>query len=97
MQIIRAFLVHFHNEVFQKHNGIRQSQSHPPFDFTGGSVGNYFFAGARTFFGSLPAAIFLFSKVAGIPSGSHVIPAVLSEERLVLGAELRDGTRIRGQ
>ena len=44
------------------------------FDFTGGSVGNYFFAGARTFFGSLPAAIFLFSKVAGIPSGSHDYP-----------------------
>lgn len=96
--IIRAFLVHFHNQVLQTHNGIRQSQSHPPFDFTGGSVGNFFFAGARTFFGSLPAAIFLFSKVAGIPSGSRVIPAALSEERLVLGAELKDGvTRIRGQ
>ncbi|KAL7543790.1 hypothetical protein ACHAXR_013241 [Thalassiosira sp. AJA248-18] len=95
--IIRAFLVHFHNQVLQTHNGIRQSQSHPPFDFTGGSVGNYFFAGARIFFGSLPAAIFLFSKVAGIPSGSRVIPAVLSEERLVLGAVLKNGTRIRGQ
>ena len=31
-----------------------------------------------------------------LPS-SRVIPAVLSEERLVLGAVLRDGTRIRGQ
>lgn len=60
-------------------------------------MGNFFFAGARTFFGSLPAAIFLFSKVAGIPSGSRVLPAVLSEERLVLGAELNDGTRLRGQ
>lgn len=37
--------------------------------------------------------------MAGIPSGSHVLPAVLSREpdRLVLGAALRDGTRIRGQ
>lgn len=60
-------------------------------------MGNFFFAGARTFFGSLPAAIFLFSKVAGIPSGSRVLPAVLSEERLVLGAVLKDGTRLRGQ
>ncbi len=83
--------------MLQTHNGVRQSQSNLPFDFTGGSVGNFFFAGARTFFGSLPAAIFLFSKVAGIPSGSRVLPAVISEERLELGAELKDGTRIRGQ
>ena len=34
-------------------------------------MGKFFFAGTRTFFGSLPAAIFLFSKVAGIPSGSR--------------------------
>jgi len=95
--IIRAFLLHFHTQVMQTHNGIRHSSSHPPFDFTGGSVGNFFFAGARTFFGSLPAAIFLFSKVAGIPSGSRVLPAILSEERLVLGAVLKDGTRLRGQ
>lgn len=95
--IIRAFLVHFHTQVLQTHNGMRHSQSNPPFDFTGGSVGNFFFAGARTFFGSLPAAIFLFSKVAGMPSGSRVIPSVLTEERLVLGAVLKDGTRIRGQ
>jgi hypothetical protein len=95
--IIRSFLVHFHNQVLQTHNGIRQSHSHPSFDFTGGSVGNFFFAGARTFFGSLPAAIFLFSKIAMIPSASHVIPILLSEERWVLGAELLDGMRIRGQ
>mmetsp|Transcript_7103 Transcript_7103/g.10354 ORF Transcript_7103/g.10354 Transcript_7103/m.10354 type:complete len:796 (-) Transcript_7103:21-2408(-) len=95
--IIRSFLVHFHSQVMQTHNGIRHSSRNPPFDFTGGSIGNFFFAGARTFFGSLPAAIFLFSKVAGIPSGSRVLPAVLSEERLVLGAELWDGTRLRGQ
>jgi len=95
--IIRSFLVHFHNQVLQRHNGTRQSSSHPSFDFTGGSVGNFFFAGARTFFGSLPAAIFLFSKIAMIPSASYVIPILLSEERWVLGAELMDGMRIRGQ
>lgn len=89
--IIRSFLVHFHSQVLQT------SQSSPPFDFTGGSVGNFFFAGARTFFGSLPATIFLFSKVAEIPTGSRVLPAVLTEERLVLGAELKNKVRIRGQ
>eukprot|EP00956_Cyclotella_meneghiniana_P016280 scaffold25630_cov78-Cyclotella_meneghiniana.AAC.6 len=88
--IIRCFLVHFHSQVLQ-------TQSSPPFDFTGGSVGNFFFAGARTFFGSLPATIFLFSKVAEIPTGSRVLPAVLTEERLVLGAELKNKVRIRGQ
>ena len=95
--IIRSFLVHFNNQLLLQHNGVRQSSSNPSFDWTGGSVGNFFFAGARTFFGSLPAAIFLFSKVAGIPSGSRVLPAVLTEERLVLGAIFEDDTRIRGQ
>lgn len=36
--IIRAFLVHFHTQVLQTHNGLRHSAAHPPFDFTGGSV-----------------------------------------------------------
>ena len=35
--------------------------------------------------------------MAGIPSGSRVLPAVISEDRILLGAELKDGTRIRGQ
>ena len=34
--------------------------------------GNFFFAGARLFVGSLEAAIFLFSRVARIPEGSEV-------------------------
>lgn len=40
--IIRAFLVHFHAAVLR--------QPTKRFDFRGGSVGNFFFAGARTFF-----------------------------------------------
>ena len=35
-------------------------------------AGNFFFAGARLFVGSLEAAIFLFSRVARIPEGSEV-------------------------
>ncbi len=50
--------------------------------------GNFFFAGARIFFQSLEAAIFLFSRVARIPEGSIVLPAICTEERITLGAEL---------
>lgn len=60
-------------------------------------AGNFFFAGARLFFRSLEAAIFLFSRVARIPEGSQVLPAICTEERITLGAELLDGSFIRGQ
>ncbi len=50
--------------------------------------GNFFFAGARIFFQSLEAAVFLFSRVARIPEGSIVLPAICTEERITLGAEL---------
>lgn len=86
---IRAFLVHFNTTIL--------SQSTCRFSFRNGSVGNFFFAGARTFFRSLDAAIFLFSRVARLPLGSAVLPAISTEERITLGAELADGTRIRGQ
>jgi len=86
---IRGFLVHFHVNIL-RHSTER-------FNFRSGSVGNFFFAGARTFFRSLEAAIFLFSRVARIPEGSLVLPAVCTEERISLGAELSDGTVIAGQ
>lgn len=60
-------------------------------------TGNFFFAGARLFFRSLEAAIFLFSRVARIPEGSLVLPAICTEERITLGAEMANGTVIRGQ
>ena len=62
-----------------------------------GAAGNFFFAGARLFFRSLEAAIFLFSRVARIPEGSLVLPAIRTEGSITLGAELIDGTIIRGQ
>ena len=61
------------------------------------AAGNFFFAGARLFVGSLEAAIFLFSRVARIPEGSLVLPAILAEEHTPLGAQLADGSVIRGQ
>lgn len=60
-------------------------------------AGNFFFAGARIFFKSLEGAIFMFSRVARIPEGSLVLPAICTEERITLGAQLSDGTIIRGQ
>ncbi|CAL8469527.1 g9068 [Coccomyxa elongata] len=86
---IRAFLVYFHTQIL-RHSTER-------FNFRNGSVGNFFFAGARLFFRSLEAAIFLFSRVARIPEGSLVLPAICTEERITLGAELANSTVIRGQ
>lgn len=87
--MIRAFLLHFHMQIL--------SHVSEQFHFANGSIGNFFFAGARTFFRSLESAIFLFSRVARIPEGSVVLPSICTEERITLGAELEDGTVIRGQ
>jgi len=86
---IRRFLVYFQTEI------LLNCRLH--FDYRNGSVGNFFFAGARLFFHSLEAAIFLFSRVARIPEGSRVLPAIETEERLTLGAQLENGVFIRGQ
>jgi hypothetical protein len=50
--MIRAFLVHFQLQIL--------SQVSQEFNFRNGSIGNFFFAGARTFFRSLESAVFLF-------------------------------------
>ncbi|XP_052291432.1 uncharacterized protein YNL011C isoform X3 [Citrus sinensis] len=88
-ETIRAFLSYFQNEILRRPN--------ESFCFSNGSIGNFFFAGARVFFQSLDAAIFLFSRVSDIPSESQVLPVISTNDRLTLGCELRDGTVIRGQ
>lgn len=88
-ETIRAFLVYFQNQIL-----CRSSEN---FCFSNGSIGNFFFAGARLFFQSLDAAIFLFSRVSQIPINSFVLPAICTNDRLTLGCELQDGTIIRGQ
>ena len=55
---IRAFLVQFNQEILRR--------SPKSFNWAGGSIGNFFFTGARLFFNSLEAAIFLFSRVARV-------------------------------
>ncbi|KAG6480332.1 hypothetical protein ZIOFF_063832 [Zingiber officinale] len=54
------------------------------------SIGNFFFAGARIFFQSLDAAVFLFSRVSDIPNESLVLPVISTNDRLTLGCELWD-------
>ncbi|MQL78401.1 hypothetical protein Taro_010835 [Colocasia esculenta] len=88
-ETIRAFLVYFQNEILRHSNEC--------FCFSNGSIGNFFFAGARIFFQSLDAAIFLFSRVSDIPAESLVLPVISTNDRLTLGCELWDGTIIRGQ
>ncbi|KAJ6830710.1 uncharacterized protein M6B38_351105 [Iris pallida] len=88
-ETIRAFLVYFQNQILRRSNG--------SFCFSNGSIGNFFFAGARIFFQSLDASIFLFSRVSEIPRESLVLPVISTNDRLTLGCELWDGTIIRGQ
>jgi 2-phospho-L-lactate transferase/gluconeogenesis factor (CofD/UPF0052 family) len=88
-ETIRAFLVHFQCQILR--------HSADKFSFRNGSIGNFFFAGARIFFQSLDAAIFLYSRVSHIPTHSSVLPAICTNDRLTLGCELQDGTLIKGQ
>lgn len=88
-ETIRAFLVYFQSQIL--------CRSSEKFCFSNGSIGNFFFAGARLFFQSLDAAIFLFSRVSQIPTNSFVLPVICTNDRLTLGCELQDGTVIRGQ
>ncbi|KAI8525679.1 hypothetical protein RHMOL_Rhmol13G0248400 [Rhododendron molle] len=88
-ETIRAFLAYFQNQILRRSN--------ESFCFSNGSIGNFFFAGARIFFQSLDAAIFLFSRVSDIPAESVVLPVISTNDRLTLGCELWDGTVIRGQ
>ncbi|KZV57543.1 hypothetical protein F511_03003 [Dorcoceras hygrometricum] len=88
-ETIRAFLVYFQDQILRR--------SEESFCFSNGSIGNFFFAGARIFFQSLDAAIFLFSRVSDIPLESLVLPVISTNDRLTLGCELWDGTIIRGQ
>lgn len=88
-ETIRSFLAYFQNQILRR--------SKESFCFSNGSIGNFFFAGARIFFDSLDAAIFLFSRVSDIPTESLILPVISTNDRLTLGCELWDGSIIRGQ
>lgn len=90
--IIRSFLLYFHSQVSAARTDVK-------FDFVNGSVGNFFFAGARMFFRSMEAAILLYARISRAPAESVVVPNIVLDEnvRVALGAELRNGSTIRGQ
>ena len=93
---IRAFLLTFHHEVMRV---CRPGPDEPKFDFANGSIGNFFFTGARLFFRSLDAAIFTYCRVSGVAHESSVLPIIRGdgERKIVMGTTLRDGTFIAGQ
>ncbi|MBA0748020.1 hypothetical protein Gogos_004876, partial [Gossypium gossypioides] len=96
-ETIRAFLAYFQNEFIERlvaPSGISMPKVFMHCEaFVIIKSGH----GARIFFQSLDAAIFLFSRVSDIPAESLVLPVISTNDRLTLGCELWDGTIIRGQ
>ncbi len=88
---IRSFLVYFQQQI------LRHDPVDEPFNFSNGSVGNFFFSGSLRFFRSIEAAIFVYARVSEIHPASLVCPSIITTERLVLGAELEDKTILVGQ
>ncbi|WVQ83085.1 hypothetical protein IAT38_005223 [Cryptococcus sp. DSM 104549] len=79
-ECIRAFLVHFQTLCLKR--------AHKRFSFRNFSLGNGFLTGARDLFGSLPSAIFLFKSIAGVDSGTQVIPAISTNQTVTIAAQL---------
>lgn len=67
------------------------------FEMGNGSVGNFFFSGARLALGSLETAVFMYSSVARIPSTTVVLPVIDCNEQLGLCVELESGDILVGQ
>ncbi|KAI8371587.1 uncharacterized protein BYT42DRAFT_580787 [Radiomyces spectabilis] len=88
-EAIRGFLVLFNCEILKR--------AHKHFNFCNGSIGNFFLTGARLFFGSLEAAIFLFSSITAIREPTHVVPAINTNHTAAIAALLEDGETLRGQ
>jgi hypothetical protein len=60
-------------------------------------VGNFFLTGARLFFGSLEAALFLFSAITGISHITSVLPVISTNHMATIAAQLQNGDTILGQ
>lgn len=86
---IRTFLCKF--EAERLHRIDRR------FDLRNGSIGNFFFSGARMVLGSLETAIFMYSSIAQISPSIHVIPIIDSNDRLGIGVKLENQETILGQ
>lgn len=79
------------------HFAILEQRTRQSFDFTNGSVGNFFLVGVWMFFHSLEASILFFSRVLCIPKETKVLLSVRTEKRISLGVELEDGALVFGQ
>ncbi|KAI8986391.1 hypothetical protein BDB01DRAFT_785486 [Pilobolus umbonatus] len=88
-ETIRGFLVLFNFEITKR--------AHKHFNFRNGSIGNFFLTGARLFFGSLEAAIFLFSSITAIREPTYVLPVINTNHTAAIAAVLDDGHTLRGQ
>ncbi|KAI9271831.1 hypothetical protein BDA99DRAFT_545953 [Phascolomyces articulosus] len=88
-EAIRGFLTSFHFEVLKR--------AHKRFNFRNGSIGNFFLTGARLFFGSLEAALFLFSAITGISERTTVVPVINTNHTATIAAKLMNGDTLAGQ
>lgn len=88
-ELLRCFLCRFEAE--------RLHRISCQFNMHNGSIGNFFFTGARMVLGSLETAIFMYSSVAQISPSTHVLPIIDSNDRLGIGAKLSNGEIIIGQ
>ncbi|MDD5456501.1 MAG: YvcK family protein [Candidatus Margulisbacteria bacterium] len=88
--IILTSLLKFEQERIMKTNEFN-------FDFRGGSIGNFFFAGTRLMYDSLDSAIYMFSRLLNLPQTISVIPTIKTNDFATIGVELRSGELIKGQ
>jgi 2-phospho-L-lactate transferase/gluconeogenesis factor (CofD/UPF0052 family) len=87
--LLRCFLCKFEAERLQR-IACR-------FDLRNGSIGNFFFTGARLVLGALETAIFVYSSLARIAHETRVMPIIDTMDRLTIAATLNNGDEIVGQ
>ena len=90
-QAIRSFLRVFNSEI------IKRARPTNSFNFSTGSIGNFFLTGMRLFFGSIETAIFMFASITGIDPATQVLPIINTSHMTPIAARLSDGTVIAGQ
>ncbi|KAI8877016.1 UPF0052-domain-containing protein [Backusella circina FSU 941] len=88
-ETIRGFLVLFNFEILKR--------AHKHFNFRNGSVGNFFLTGARVFFSSLEAAIFLFASITAIREPTYVLPVINTNQTASIAALLENNEILHGQ
>ncbi|KAI9028850.1 hypothetical protein CLU79DRAFT_736370 [Phycomyces nitens] len=88
-EAIRGFLTSFNFEILKR--------AHKRFNFSNGSIGNFFLTGARLFFGSLEAALFLFSALTGVSEPTAVVPVINTNHTATIAALLENSDILVGQ